>query len=189
MGSQSNEVDLNHLRDLVKRGQRKQNDASVPVTQQVFVDKGKIVVGEDVADRDSRALTRIDTETPFAGRLDHERETVEEKFPEGTELLISDEGTPGWLYEITCELGTTYTFWTYRDDVDGYYKTKIINPSIEDWTDSHGGHVYVRYGRLCLDTRYNNGAPTLEKAYARTVLWATGFSIVKRTGNEFPFSI
>jgi hypothetical protein len=187
VGNDSREVDLNRLRELVKRGQSRGNDLSVPTTQQVFVDRGKIVLGDDTGHPQSKAITRIDTETPFAGGLTDEQEVVNQKFPTGTTLLTSDEGVSGWLYEVTCELGTTYTFWTYRDDVDGFYKTKVLEPKIENfWSDSHAGHIYVTGGRVCLDTRYNNGALTLEGAYARTVLWATGFSIAK-SGRQFPF--
>jgi hypothetical protein len=187
VSSDHKEVDLNKVRELIKQGQRRGSDDGVPTKQQVFVDKGKIVVGEDISDRDSRALTRIDTETPFAGRREQEQAAVDRKFPRGTKLVIA-EGTGGWLYDVTCELGTVYTFWTYYDDVDGYYKTRVLEPHIEDyWRDPHRGHIYLSTNRLCLDTRYNGGAVTLESAFARTVLWATGFSMALQTGN-FPFS-
>jgi hypothetical protein len=188
MGSESNEVDLNKLRDLVKRGQLAGNDSLIPTTQQVFVDKGKIVMGEDIAGHDRQALTRIDTETPFAGRRDDERAVVSRKFPPGTKLLVAED-VPGWLYDVTCELGTTYMFWTYFDEADGYYKTKVLEPHIEDfWRDPHRGHIFLSTNRLCLDTRYDGGAPTLERAYSRTVLWANGFSVARKTGT-FPFSL
>jgi hypothetical protein len=187
MGHESIEVDLNKLRDLVKRGQSQVGDKSIPTADEVVVDRGTIVLVNASAKHQSRTLTRIDTKTPFAGRLEDEQEVVDEKFPIGTTFLVSDEGVAGWLYGVTCELGAPYTFWTYLDDVDGYYKTKVLEPRIEEfWSDPHGGHVYVSSGRLCLDTRYNGGAPTLESAFARTVLWATGFSIAER-GETFPF--
>jgi hypothetical protein len=188
MGSDSTEVDLNKLRDLVIRGQRAGNDSLIPAAEQVFVDKGKIVMGESVAGRDRQALTRIDTETPFAARRDDEQYIVSRKFPPGTRLLATN-GVAGWLYDVTCELGTTYTFWTYFDDADGYYKTTVLEPHIEDfWRDPHRGHIFLRTNRLCLDTRFGGGAPTLEKAYSRTVLWASGFSIARQAGT-FPFSL
>jgi hypothetical protein len=160
----------------------------VPTTQQVFVEKGKIVMGEDLAGRDQQALTRIDTETPFAARRDDEQHTVTRKFPVGTRSMTAG-GVPGWLYDVTCELGTTYTFWTYFDAADGYYKTKVLEPHIEEfWRDPHRGHIFLSSNRLCLDTRYDGGAPTLEKAFSRTVLWANGFSLAQATGT-FPFSL
>jgi hypothetical protein len=182
------EVDLNKLRELIKNGQQKGNDASTLDSLRVYVNKGQLVLGEDAGDHDRKALTRIDTETPFAARFEDEERTVADKFPTDAELVVV-EGIRGWLYHITCEMGTQYQFWTYYDDIDGYYKTKVLEPHIEEyWRDIHRGHIFVRTNTLCLDTRYDGGAPALEKAFARTVLWATGFSVAVKTGN-FPFSI
>jgi hypothetical protein len=189
------EVDLNKVRDLVKRGHVKQDDSRIPTGERLFVDRGKLVVGKDIGAHDNRALTRIDTETPFAGYFEDERLIVTQKFPRGATLL-EVEGVRGWLYEITCELGTDYKFWTYLDEIDGFYKTWVLEPYIEEyWRDIHRGHIWVdtnnpdddRNNRLCLDTRYNGGAPTLDQAFSRTVLWANGFSLALKTGT-FPFS-
>jgi len=188
MGSDPTEVDLNKLRDLVRRGQHTGNDALVPKTERVFVDKGKIVMGEDLDGRDRQALTRIVTETPFAARRDDEQNIVSRKFPPGAKPMTAG-GVAGWLYDVTCELGTTYTFWTYFDEADGYYKTRVLEPHIEEfWCEPHRGHIFTSTNRLCLDTRYGGGAPTLEKAFSRTVLWANGFSVALQTGT-FPFSL
>jgi len=188
MSKEPKEVDLNKVRDLIKSGQRAADDSRIPTAQQVFVDRGKLVLGEDIENAAAPTITRIDTETPFAARIESERLVVSNKFPRGTQRLVVT-GVDGWLYDVKCESGNKYTFFTYYDDIDGYYKTKVVEPFVEKkWRNMHTGHIYTNTVRLCLSTDYNGGAPTLETAFARTVLWANGFSLLQKTGT-FPFSI
>ena len=51
---------------------------------------------------------------------------------------------------------------------------------------AHAGHLYAN-GRLCLSQNGGSGQPTLEEAYSKSVLWATGMDVVL-AGYPFPFS-
>jgi len=100
--------------------------------------------------------------------------------PSNTRRLVTDEGVSGWVYSFYCAYGNKYTMFTYYDG--SYYQVLVLEPEVEDrYRSAHTGHIFST-GRICFGTRYNNGRPTLQDAYAKSVLWATGMSSLMLTG-------
>jgi hypothetical protein len=116
-------------------------------------------------------------------RVARERELVAQKLPPNTRLLCVD-GVYGWLYVIVDALGQPYTLFAYHDGSG--YQVKVVEPEVEGRYSPHNGHLFAD-GRLCL-TPSGQGLPALDLAYAKSVLWAHGFSVFVRTGT-FPFSL
>ncbi|GEJ56045.1 hypothetical protein AMYX_07860 [Anaeromyxobacter diazotrophicus] len=61
---------------------------------------------------------------------------------------------------------------------------KVLQPAL-DVERPHACHLFPG-GRICLGAEQSGGAPTLESAYARSVVWANGYSVYQREG-AFPF--
>ncbi len=176
-------LDLNRLRDLILEHQRRGEELPVRPAEKVFVDpEGRILLGPP------SGKEQVLSEVPqgiFAGwdkRLARDREAAARKLPANTRFLVVD-GVPGWLYTITDEFGRSYTMFLYFDG--SLYQVKVVWPEVEGRYDPHRGHLF-RDGRICLGP--NGGLPTLEQAYAKSVLWANGFTVFERTG-IFPFSL
>ncbi len=89
----------------------------------------------------------------------------------------------GWLYDIVDECGEEYTLFVYHDG--SMYQVKVVYPEVEGQYDPHHGHLYPD-GTICLSDE--GGVSKLEYAYAKSVLWANGFTIFLQT-EEFPFSL
>lgn len=127
--------------------------------------------------------------TASSARLERDRVTANKKLPSNTRELTLD-GTTYWTYSITCKLGRKYTMTLYFDGHE--YQVRVLSPKIpsevglkDSDIDIHKCH-YFSNGTLCLNPPAN-GAKSLEEAFAKSVVWATGFSIYAATG-QFAFS-
>lgn len=116
------------------------------------------------------------------GRALRDRARAEGSLPASTRQLTV-EGVSGWLYPIVSELGDAFQLFLYFDGSG--YQVKLVAPEVVGRFDPHACHVFPD-GRLCLSSAPGTGLPTLEDAYARSVLWCNGFSIFSRDG-QFPF--
>jgi hypothetical protein len=119
---------------------------------------------------------------PLPPHVIGEQMIVAQKLPRGTRLLGVDD-IYGWLYPIVNELGDRYTMFVYHDGSG--YSVEVVEPEVEGRYSPHHGHLFSD-GRICFGTT-GSTLPSLELAYAKSVLWANGFSIFRRTGT-FPFS-
>ena len=93
------------------------------------------------------------------------------------------EGTRGWLYPVATEQGDRYRLFLWFDGAT--YQVKVVEPPVERAAEPHACHLFPD-ARLCLGGDPGGGMPTLEGAFARSVLWANGYSAWLRTG-RFPF--
>lgn len=175
----SNIVSLDRLRDDINHAQRSGNPDG-PKNPRIFVKNGKIITAEEAASDDSRQISEVSKETFYSSRYDMEAAVAMNKMPPGTRPLVSG-GASGWLYSFTCEFGEHYEMFAYHDGSS--YQVKLIYPEHEGKYNAHRGHLFED-GNLCLSMGL--GMPTLESAYAKSILWATGFSALSLTG-EFPF--
>ncbi len=96
---------------------------------------------------------------------------------------VTVDGARGWLYAVTSEPGDSYRLFLWFDG--GAYQVKVVEPDVEGRTDNHACHLFPD-GRICFGFDCGGGMPTLESAYARSVLWVNGFSVYRRTA-RFPF--
>lgn len=184
----SNQVDLNRLRANVLNNQTHDDPRPDDRSRQVFVDReGGIHLGNEVNSAgEEHRLSRIPQETFAASRHEWEQRVAATKMPRNTRPVTTREGVKGWLYDIRCELGNNYRLFAHFDG--NYYQVVVVSPELEHhWNSPHTGHLYSD-GRICFGRNYGSGQPTLEDAYAKSVLWANGISIALRTG-KFPFSI
>ena len=94
----------------------------------------------------------------------------------------------GSHYSFSCEFGTLYEMFAYFDG--NYYQVLVLSPVVEErYQSAHTGHIY-KDGNICFGVDYGSGRPTLEEAYAKSVLWANGFSGMLLSENDtFPFSL
>ena len=179
-----NNVDLNQVRNLVLRSQDREQNLPARQADKILVDQqGKIRRGADVAPGEERNLSEVHQGVFATGLLGRvvDAQTVARKFPAGTrELKVG--GVRGWLYNLVSELGDRYTLFAYHDGQQ--YQVKVVAPEVEGRYGMHDAHLYPD-GRICFGPTV--GLPSLELAYAKSALWATGFSYVLR-GNVFPFS-
>lgn len=111
-------------------------------------------------------------------RIEQEREIVRRKLPKNTRSLSVD-GVNGWLYEITCEFGRPYTMFVYWDG--SMYKVQLIYPDPGQIPDDVHKHHYLRNGVICLTKSI--GYRNLEDAWAKSVLFATGWTALQETGS------
>ena len=91
-------------------------------------------------------------------------------------------GVRGWAYPVRSRLGDAYRLFVWFDG--GAYQVTLLEPA----PGAHPGHACHLFadGRLCLGQEEGGGAPSLEAAYARSVVWANGYSVYLREG-AFPF--
>jgi len=107
---------------------------------------------------------------------------VKGKMPQNTLEVMSD-GCTGFMYDITCELGKKYQLFAYFNG--SRYRVLVITPQVEG--NAHPVLTKVLSdGSLCLEPTMM-GCRTLEEAFTKSVLWATGYSVYTHTGN-FPYS-
>ncbi len=111
-----------------------------------------------------------------------DRAIVEAKLPGSTRRIVAD-GVAGWLYPVASELGDRYELFVWFDG--SAYQVKVVAPDLEGRCGLHSCHLFPD-ARLCLGDDPTGGMPTLESAYAKSVVWANGFSVYQRTG-RFPF--
>jgi hypothetical protein len=95
---------------------------------------------------------------------------------------VAVEGLRGWLYPVTSAAGDRYELFAWFDG--SAYQVRVVSPDVWGRTDLHACHLF-RDARICLGTGVGGGMATLEGAYARSVVWADGFSVYRRSG-RFP---
>lgn len=110
-----------------------------------------------------------------------DRAVVEQSLPAETRAVVVD-GVHGWLYPVTTADGDRLRLFLWFDG--GAYQVTVASPDVTP-LDPHACHLYP-HGRICLSADPGGGMPTLEGAFAKSVLWAHGFSVYQRTGS-FPF--
>lgn len=91
-------------------------------------------------------------------------------------------GTGGWIYPVESPQGDRFRMFLWFDG--GAYQVKVVDPDLGHVADPHACHLFPD-ARLCLGGDPAGGMPTLEGAFARSVLWAAGFAAWRRTG-RFP---
>lgn len=96
---------------------------------------------------------------------------------------VTAEGTTGWIYPVTSEAGDAFRLFLWFDGAA--YQVKVVEPVLAATADPHACHFF-QDARLCLGDDAGGGMPSLEGAFARSVLWANGYSVWRRTG-RFPF--
>ena len=179
-------IDLNKLRGDIHKKQKEGNTKPTDPKKKLYVDSNAgIKLGEDVGAGERAAISEVQPDIFEASRLSADRKTVGTKFPAGTREIKTNEGVTGWLYGFHCELGRAFQMFAYFDGSN--YQVKVVSPEIETyWNNAHTGHIFSN-GNICFGGGFGNGRPTLEEAYAKSVLWATGISIAMETG-KFPFN-
>ena len=96
---------------------------------------------------------------------------------------VAVQGAAGWLYPVTSEQGDLFRLFLWFDGAA--YQVKVVEPVLDAGVDPHACHVFPD-ARLCLGGDPGGGMPTLDGAFARSVLWANGYAEWRRTG-RFPF--
>ena len=96
---------------------------------------------------------------------------------------VTAQGIAGWLYPVTSEQGDLFRLFLWFDGAA--YQVKVVEPELAPGADSHACHFFPG-ARLCLGGDAGGGMQTLEGAFARSVIWANGYSAWLRTG-RFPF--
>jgi hypothetical protein len=127
-------------------------------------------------------VVRLGTFAAGFTRALRDQAVVDGSLPAQTRYLKVD-GARGWLYPIRSELGDAYELFAYFDG--SAYQVKVVSPDVEDGLSPHECHVFPD-GRICLGDVAGGGMPSLEEAYARSVVWCNGFSVYVKTG-RFPF--
>jgi hypothetical protein len=116
------------------------------------------------------------------GRARRDQAIAEERLPAGTRYVGVD-GVRGWLYPVTSGDGDEYELFAWFDGAA--YQVRVVVPDVFGRTDHHACHLFPD-GRICFGSHDGGGMSTLESAYARSVVWANGFSRYRRTF-KFPF--
>ena len=111
----------------------------------------------------------------------HEQALVDGQLPAATRPLLVD-GVRGWLYPVRSEAGDDFQLFLWFDG--SAYQVKVARPDVDSHR-SHACHLFAD-GRICLGEEAGGGLPTLLSAYARSVVWANGFSVFLRRGT-FPY--
>ncbi len=171
-------VDLNEVRNRVMANRNNNTDFPSSPERMVFVDSEGNILTQTQPGQD-RNLSQVPQKT-FAANLTLDRRVVAQKLPsDAREMTVS--GVTGWLYDITSEMGDRYTMFIFHDG--SLYQVMVLFPEVAGHYSPTEGHLFSN-GCICLNAEH--GYSTLEQAYAKSVLWATGFSIYLRTG-QFPF--
>ncbi len=110
-----------------------------------------------------------------------DRASVEQTLPAATRNVAVD-GVRGWLYPVTTEAGDLFQLFLWFDG--SAYQVSVVSPEMTGH-DPHTCHLFPD-ARICLALDAGGGMPTLQGAYAKSVLWANGFSVYLRTGT-FPY--
>jgi hypothetical protein len=172
------QVDLNEVRNRVINNRGSGVDLPSSPNRSVYVDReGNIVTQPQAGEQ--RQLSQVPQKV-FAASVTLDRQVVAQKLPSNTqEMNIS--GVTGWVYEIVSEIGDQYTMFIFHDG--SLYQVMVLFPEVAGRYSPVEGHLFDN-GVICLNQEH--GCSTLEQAYAKSVLWASGFSVYLRTG-QFPF--
>lgn len=176
-------VDLNRLREMVLSNQAENANLPARQSDKVLVDReGAIRLGSQTSPEEARQLSEVHQGTfASSARLARDQALVTRKFPRNTEVMSVD-GALGFLYTLTCEIGDQYDLFLFHDG--SLYQVLVVFPEVAGRYGTHDAHLYSD-GRICFGAM--GGLPNLEHAYAKSALWANGFSVFTRTG-RFPFS-
>ena len=178
-------TDLNRLRDIIRTAQQQgQAYPADPRSRITVGSEGEIYTGDAP---EGRPLSKVQHGT-FAARVDG-REVADaawaaKHMPRSTQFIDHPDAR-GWCYSFRSQMGRQYTMFAYFDGRN--YQVKLIEPRLEGLIGVHTGHLFAN-GKLCLSQAGGSGQPTLEEAYSKSVLWATGMDVVM-AGYPFPFSI
>ena len=167
----SNKIDMNFIAQKVKENQQKNVSTPSSKSDQIFVGKnGEIIAGDQV--NNGKQLSQIHQGT-FAAptRFERELEVVREKLPSNTMYFETSPGQGGWVYSFHDEFGEFYKMFAYHNGSS--YDVKVLVPNVEGvYKCQHICHLFYD-ARICFgETLY-----TLEAAYAKSVLWANGFTV------------
>ena len=114
-------------------------------------------------------------------RARREQATIAERMPAATREVLAD-GIRGWLYPVTSGAGDRYELFAWFDG--SAYQVRVVVPDVWGRLDLHACHLF-HDGRICFGRWEGGGARSLEEAYARSVVWANGFSAYLKT-RRFP---
>ena len=178
-------IDLNALRSTILANQANNTVNPANPSRAIVVDKNaKIHLANEVPTGQEPAVIQQDV---FHARVDEERRVVTRFLPTTTRPMVVD-GTSGWYFSFVCEFGSRYEMFAYFDG--SFYQVNVLSPVVEEkFQSAHTGHIF-KDGNICFGANYGSGRPTLEEAYAKSVLWANGFSAMLVAGDDkFPFSL
>ncbi|WP_442596421.1 hypothetical protein [Neobacillus sp. D3-1R] len=182
----SSPVDLNKLRNTILSSQARNQSLPSDPERKIMVSKeGKILDANSSQIENPKQLSEVH-QGVFAAvsRLEYERKIVQDKFPKNTRMIEVD-GIRGWYYSFRDEFEQHYEMYAYFDG--NAYQVKVVHPEVEGKYNSvHECHLY-RDGRICFGNQYAGGLPSLEIAFAKSVLWANGFTAFEHT-KKYPFS-
>ena len=182
--SASGAPDLNRLRDIIRTAQTQGDSYPANPSERIAVGReGEIYAGDAPG---NTPLSKVQHGTFAIGnhREGRDQQYAQTHMPRNT-TFIEQANARGWCYSFTSEMGRLYTMFAYFDGRN--YQVKLVEPRLEGTVGAHDGHLYSD-GRLCLSESNSSGQPTLEEAYSKSVLWATGMDVVLQ-GYKFPFSI
>jgi hypothetical protein len=119
--------------------------------------------------------------------LANDRQFSKTKMPRNTLEIVSD-GCIGFRYGVTCELGNPYTLFAYFNG--SRYRVLVVHPEVEKSEGWGSGGAFetkvLPDDSICLEPTMQ-GCRTLEEAFAKSVLWANGYSIWAQAG-RFPWN-
>ena len=172
------QVDLNEVRNRVMSNRQSDVDLPSSPNRAVYVDReGNIVTQPQSGEQ--RQLSQVPQKV-FAVSVALDRQVVAQKLPRNAQEM-SISGVTGWTYDIVSEIGDRYTMFIFHDG--SLYQVMVLFPEVAGRYSIAEGHLFDN-GVICLNDEH--GCRTLEQAYAKSVLWATGFSVYQRT-RQFPF--
>lgn len=183
----SNRLSLDKLRETILANQGKGVANPSKPSEAIVVDnQGRINLASNLSSEEKQGGSVVQQDV-FHGRYENELASAKRCMPQNTKHLNID-GFEGWSYQFSCELGQPYEMFAYFDG--SYYQVTVLIPEVEEkYQSAHTGHIF-KDGNICFGANYNSGRPTLVEAYAKSVLWATGFSYMILSGDAtFPFSI
>ena len=175
-------VDLERLQAILEANRRASEVHPTDLARKVLVDaEGRIRLGEDAVDESAAPLSNVQ-QAVFGGAPRMARENLAlQKMPAGTRSHVLGHRR-GWLYEVTTAHGDQFQFFAFFQPNASSYRVKVTSP---DLTQHRGQRCHLfEDGFICLS--HGGTMRGLEDAYAKSCLWAAGFSVFLRRGT-FPF--
>jgi len=181
-------TDLNAIaKAILSNQQQHAAGRNTSLVDDVNVDRdGNIFLGPVDA---GRPVSQVDPEIMANSARDfQDRQDAQQYLPAQTDVLQLQDGRIGFRFPVHCKLGHAYIFLAYFDG--GGYRVATLSPRAEDILSAVSGHAshVLKDGHLCLAP--NAGPlPSLRKAFAKSVIWANGASLMRFGGVQvFPFS-
>ncbi|GIH26375.1 hypothetical protein Aph01nite_46850 [Acrocarpospora phusangensis] len=184
----ANAPDLNELRRIIQDAQQA-GPSRDRASEEVSVGReGEIYTGDAPGDQ-PLSTVQLGTFASPSARAAELRTRIDQRFAAGhmprNTVFVNRPDARGWCYSIKSAMGRVYTMFAYYDGRQ--YQVNLLDPQLQGHVGAHQGHLYPD-GRICLSDGGRGGQPTLEKAYSKSVLWATGMDVVL-AGYSFPFSV